>query len=649
MKRLNRIKLTGRQLKSAGISALASALSFLLVWSLVATYGGGDKVASHAGHDHSGAAEETVWSCSMHPEIRMPEPGLCPICNMELIEVQEGGFSLTGSEAGASGIASVAVTRSRVERELFLSGRIEIDETSTASISARFDGRLEQLFIGTTGIDVQQGEHLYAIWSPELSAAQDAYLGAIGALGGESGTPSSDYASAKALRLQAARERLVYLGLTSRQIDRIGQRGKAEDSLTIYASASGTVIEKRLSQGDYVSRGAVIYRIADLSRLWLMLNAYEPDLQWLRYGQKALIRFDALPGQELEARIDWINPVIDPVTRTATIRISLDNSEGVLKPGMLATASIHSSLSSGNRQVDPEIAGMMICPMHPEIQSEKPGRCGICKMDLVSAESLGFTAAAEVQEHLVIPVSAPLITGRRAIVYIEKSDQGRLSYEPREVVLGPRNGSFYTVESGLQEGEKVVIRGAFKVDAARQILGEKGGMMVPEAEEIPLPFSHRSGITLPELEHFELSPARRQVLMRLSEISAGFNRALAEDDTAAAALFWAQLITAADSGLFESLDLAQKQFLGSLVRYGHSPTEIAHYRDLALLLNRYLRELYTQFPALFKKGGFSLNYCPMADENRGAWWVDNREGVFNPYYGASMLKCGETVEVPDVR
>jgi membrane fusion protein, copper/silver efflux system len=246
------------------------------------------------------------------------------------------------------------------------------------------------------------------------------------------------------------------------------------------------VVEKSAFAGSYVSTGESLFRVADLSHLWVLLEAFESDLSWLHYGQPIEFEAEALPGESFEGKIAFIAPVIDPQRRTATVRVNVPNAQGRLKPEMFVRARVRALTTGDGRVFDDSLAGRWISPMHPEIVKDHPGACDVCGMPLVSAESLGYAAHEHAAQEvpLLIPASAPLITGRRAVVYVALPDQEGV-FEGREIVLGPRAGNFYQVQEGLAEGELVVVRGNFKIDSEVQIqarpsmMNPHGGGAVP--------------------------------------------------------------------------------------------------------------------------------------------------------------------------
>jgi Cu(I)/Ag(I) efflux system membrane fusion protein len=232
-------------------------------------------------------------------------------------------------------------------------------------------------------------------------------------------------------------------------------------------------------EGMYVETGMKLFTVADLSRVWVRLDAYESDLVWLRYGQPVEFQVEAYPGEPFRGTIVFIDPVLDPMTRTVKVRVDAANRDGRLKPEMFVRAVVRATTTDGGKVLQPDFAGKWISPMHPEIVKDGPGTCDICGMPLVTAGELGYAGAdaSAANAPLVIPASAPLITGERAVVYVAVPGREG-AFEGREIVLGPRAGDAYLVRDGLKEGDLVVANGAFKIDSSLQIQG-KASMMQP--------------------------------------------------------------------------------------------------------------------------------------------------------------------------
>ncbi|MFH1502462.1 MAG: efflux RND transporter periplasmic adaptor subunit [Candidatus Eisenbacteria bacterium] len=430
-----------------GFIASGALLVFVLaaLVALPACQSGGE-AETHA------VADGTVWTCSMHPDVRQPGPGDCPICGMDLIPVETepedtGPRRLTVTDAGRKlmEVETAHVRRTVVDVEVPMVGAVTYDEGRVERIAAWVGGRIEKLHVDYEGALVRAGEPMVDLYSPGLVAAQEELLRAADAYrrARESASTSEDRALAT---LEAVRERLVQWGLSPAQVRAIEEGGEATEIVTLVAPVGGTVVEKSVTEGAYVQMGAPLYTIADLSRVWIELEAYESDLTWISGGDRVTFRTDAHPGRTFEGTVEFVDPVVDPMTRTVGVRVEAANDGGLLKPMMFVRA----------------------------------------------------TAVARFGTHgappLVVPATAPLLTGTRAVVYVEVPGEDVPTYEGREVVLGPRAGDYYVVESGLAEGELVVVEGAFKIDSALQIRA-KPSMMSPDDGGAAPALTHDHGQT----------------------------------------------------------------------------------------------------------------------------------------------------------
>ena len=420
-----------------------------------------------------------VWTCTMHLQIRSREPGECPVCGMKLIPTSTD-FRLSAEARALAQVAVAPVERRWVARQVRLVGSIEYDETQLRTITARVGGRLDRLYVDYTGVSVSKGDHMVWMYSPEILAAEAELIESIKAVAAVKDSTLELVRKSAAATLAATRDKLRLWGLTPEQIAEIEARGEPSEHIQINAPIGGVVIQKNAEEGMYVKTGTPIYRIADLSKVWVKIDAYESDLPWLRYGQQVTFTTESLPGETIIGRISFIDPVLTLKTRTVKLRVNVSNDDGKLKPGMFVRAVVESGLAAGGRTLDSNLAGKWVSPMHPEIVRDEPGPCPVCGMELVKAEDLGFVSADSALDlaPLVIPATAALRTGRRAVVYVQNPDDPS-RYEGREVVLGPRAGDFFLVQSGVEEGELVVTNGNFKIDSARQILAQPS-MMNPK-------------------------------------------------------------------------------------------------------------------------------------------------------------------------
>ena len=615
-----------------------------------------------------------MWTCSMHPQIKLPAPGKCPICFMDLIPVTTdtgealGPRQLRMSETARqlAQIQTTAAVRAFAEAKIRMVGKVAYDESKLAYITAWVPGRLERLFADYTGVQVEKGDHLVRMYSPELLAAQEELIQAQAAVTALDATTSQVLRSTAKATLEAAREKLRLFGLTAQQVKTIEETHRTTDQLTIYAPIGGVVVHKDAREGMYVSTGTRIYTIADLGKLWVMFEAYESDLPWLRFGQRVEFTSTSFPGERFEAAISFIDPLVDPKTRTVKVRAIVDNKDGRLKPDMFVRGVVHSSLDGRGSIIDDSMADKWICPMHPEVVKDKPGPCDICEMDIVPAASLGYVVHTDEQGEppILIPATAPLVTGTRAVVYVEvPNDEGPL-YEGREVELGPRAGNYYVVKSGIEEGELVVSNGAFKIDSELQIQA-KPSMMSPEGGATPAGHKHPSGdgsasrgaagegagdgATDPRGGGGR-AVGDGEVHAALSPVYAAYfdmQMALARDDLAgakAAATAMTRAVKGVDMSLFTGkahdrwMELSKT--LSERADAIAKSDEAAAARDAFYYVSQATISLLEDFGHA-GGGDYYLTYCPMARSGDGAWWVQSQgEVVWNSYYGARMLRCG---------
>jgi Cu(I)/Ag(I) efflux system membrane fusion protein len=441
----------------------------------------------------------TTWTCSMHPQIRQPNPGLCPICAMALIPLDPNGGSDGGLREVSVSTEAAALMDLRVSPVLHqaaavhvdLFGKIAYDERNVTTTTARIGGRLDRFYIDYTGTEVRKGDHIAEIYSPELIVAQQDLIKAIAGVERSQGDGTEAAVETQQRLLRSARERLRLLQLTETQIDAIEKQGKPTDTVTLFAPQDGVVTKRHVVEGAYVKTGDPLFAVAGLGSVWLSLEAYESDLPWLKFAQDVAFTVEALPGQTFHGRIAYIDPELDPMRRVVKVRVNVANERRLLKPGMFARATVDAKVSADGRVIDAGLAGKWISPMHPEIMSDEPGKCTICGMDLVPAEDLGFIAKADGSEHgepLLVPMSAVLRTGDRAVVYVRVSAAPNPQFEGRQIVIGPRVGEYFVVDSGLEEGDLVVTRGAFKLDSELQIRA-RPSMMSENAGLVELPGS----------------------------------------------------------------------------------------------------------------------------------------------------------------
>lgn len=589
-------------------------------------------------------AEPVIWTCSMHPQVRLPEKGKCPICFMDLIEADSGdgeedlgprSLRMSENAMALADIETAPVERRSVAHEVDMVGKIAFDETRLAYITSWVSGRLDRLFVDYTGVTVRADDHLVEIYSPTLYSAQQELLQAIATAERLEGSSLEILRETSDQTVISAREKLRLYGLGEEQIQEIVERGVPDRLVTVRSPIGGIVVHKNALEGMYVKEGTQIYTIADLSKVWVLLDAYEADLAWLRYGQDVEFKVEAYPGEVFHGRIAFIDPLLDDRTRTVKIRLNVDNSDQRLKPDMFVSATAQAVLTEHGKVVDEDLAGMWMCPMHPEVVAEEAIACSECGMDLAPASELGFVTSPELAESLVIPDSAPLLTGKRAVVYVRVPDQEQPTFEGRVVDLGPRAGSWYVVKSGLEEGERVVTRGSFKLDSELAIRAMPS-MMSPGAEEETAP----NPVSAP-VEFREQLGAVVSAYLNLQRAFAG------DEDSQAMAQSIADSLASVDMSLLEGD--AHMEWMRQLPGLEQAAADLAAAGDLEArrVLFSPLTELFVVALETFGYASdeeVAVFHCPMALDGEGANWIQLGEETANPYYGSSMLRCGSMTE-----
>jgi Cu(I)/Ag(I) efflux system membrane fusion protein len=388
-------------------------------------HGSGNKTVSGKATEEQAQEKKTIWTCSMHTQIRMDHPGKCPICGMDLIPLQENNGSetaispdeiqMTDAATKIADIQTMIVPKAYPYKEVFLLGKVKPDERNISELTARFGGRIEKLYVNFTGQNVSKGEKLVTIYSPALVTAQKELLEA------------QEYKQSNPEFYKAARNKLKLWDLTEEQINNIEQKGEAQSYFDVLSPITGTVTMRNVALGDYVKEGSALFQVIDLTRVWIMFEAYESDLPWIKLGDKVDFTIESLPGKNFNGHVSFIDPLIDPKTRIAQVRVEVRNPGLVLKPEMFANGMVTSSIA-GN------------------------------------------------QKDLMIPKTSVLWTGKRAVVYVKVPDREQPTFKYREIVLGPSAGEFYVVKAGLSEGEEIAVNGVFKIDASAQLAGKPSMM-----------------------------------------------------------------------------------------------------------------------------------------------------------------------------
>ncbi|MDZ4779838.1 MAG: efflux RND transporter periplasmic adaptor subunit [Planctomycetia bacterium] len=596
-------------------------------------------------------AGDAVYTCPMHPQIRQPSPGRCPICGMELVPASNTGadgidalaVKIEPAQRRLANIQTSAVDSATLADSIHTVGAIAIDESRQATIAAYIDGRLERLFADYTGIDIKRGDHLAVIYSPQLYSAQVEYLEARRALQAAAGVPA--VRQAQSALADNTRQRLREFGVTDEQLAELERTGAAQSRLTIYAPQGGTVVEKSAVEGGYVKAGDPIYRIAELSTVWLMLELFPEDATRVRFGQPVEATVRSMPTEKLIGRVAFIDPTVDPTTRTVGVRVELLNDQKRLRPGDYATATVSLPLEPQGEVFDQDMAGKWISPMHPQVIRDEPGQCPICGMDLVPTSQYGFTNEPIPQpESIYVPRSAVLLAGGNSLVYVE-TEPGR--FEIRPVTIGPILADKVIILEGLKVGENVATSGNFLIDSQMQLAGKPslidpaGAVAKLKTSEGPLRFD--------DYEVARLDGEAGRQLEALYTAYFTVQQALAADQKPAESAALSLHRVATELAL-ASLPEATAQQIQQIV----TKSEHLHHQDLAGArkdfkpISHAIVRLATHVRGEQATKPFTHFYCPMVPEGGGDWLQAN-DSLVNPYFGSEMLRCGEKVETFPVR
>lgn len=375
------------------------------------------------GHAHSEVGQK--YTCAMHPQIRKNEPGDCPICGMDLIPVETetgdenpNAVMMSASAMKLAEIQTIQIKAGEPVKELRLNGKIQPDERVTFTQTSHIGGRVEKLLISYTGEFVQKGQVIGYVYSPELVTAQEELFEAY---------KIREY---QPELYEASRMKLRNWKLSEKQIDGILASGNMTEEFPIHSDISGVVIVKHVNVGDHIMQGHALYEVADLSKVWVMLDVYEQDLPWVKVGDAVIFTIPSLPGEEFHGNISFIDPVINYKTRVARARIEMSNSSERLKPEMFVSGILESTIK------------------------EQPNA-------------------------IAVPKSAVMWTGKRSVVYVKTKEEEGVYFVLRQVDIGPELGNSYVVLRGLELGEEIAVNGTFAIDAAAQLAG-KPSMMNPE-------------------------------------------------------------------------------------------------------------------------------------------------------------------------
>lgn len=568
-------------IKSIGILVLGLGLGWIIF--------GGNNTSNEKNNQQTTQTENIIWTCSMDPQIRQTEPGKCPLCGMDLIplennDVNINGIEMTENAMKLANIQTTIVGSKTANKEIRLNGKIKIDERKLYSQTTHIPGRIEQLKIDFTGEKVSRGQTLAVIYSPELVTAQEELLQAY------------SIKNSQPELFEAAKQKLHHWKINENTIIKILSSGKPIQKFPITADVSGIVTTKKVALGDYVSLGMPLYEIADLSSVWVLFDVYESDIAWVKVGDNIHFTIQSFPGEKFEGNITFLDPIINAETRVSTARIELKNIKNNLKPEMFVSGILQHDLSKTSKQ------------------------------------------------EIVIPKSAVLWTGERSIVYVKNNASNNSIFSLREVTLGASLGNAYIIKSGLENGEEIVVNGTFTVDAASQLAGKRS-MMNPEGGAINNDHNHGENEMAKAHEKAMLNPNAKNALKPLYQEYFNLKDALAADDftnAKKASSAMQKALSSINMSLFygENHEIWMRHQNNLKIALQQAP----NFKTIAEIRKAFehISENMIAITNEFKPYGETLYviFCPMVDNNKGAYWLSLSETIYNSYFGSKMLKCG---------
>ena len=563
----------------------------------------GNLSSTNTVHEHIEIADKNErWTCSMHPQILSEAPGDCPICGMDLIPAEtraEGlladQFKLTANAMALANIQTSIVGSGKAEdNEIQLSGKIAENEATNVVQVSYFSGRIETLAIGFIGEEVFKGQLLATMYSPELYAAQQELITAL------------SLKDTQPVLYKAVRTKLKLWKLSESQINKIEMSGKIQENFPVYATVSGTVSEKLVAEGAAIKKGQPLFKIANLETVWASFDVYENQINRFKKGQEITITTNAAPNNLYKSKVAFIDPILNTSTRTVTLRAILPNKEGMFKPGMFVEGEIK-------------------------------------------------TINSKATEVIAIPSSAVLWTGKRSVVYL-KATINESVFEIRKITLGNKNGSTYEVLSGLKNGDEIVTNGTFTVDAAAQLQGKKsmmnkkGGIAITGHEgHVAMNGSvnkdtENNSVRLEVSKEFQKQ--LNEVFIKYIALKDAFvkeesNNIISQSEKIGA------ILSKVDIKLLEnkeaqtfwmSLEKQLRVAVSSILKTTAIKEQRNHFKQVSASLIEAL-QVFGVNEKVF------VAFCPMADSNKGAYWLSIEKKVIHPYFGNKILTSGEVKQV----
>jgi Cu(I)/Ag(I) efflux system membrane fusion protein len=597
------------------------AISILILGIILGNVFSGDNTKpSHNEGEHNFVQDPVtkLWTCSMHPQIRMKKPGKCPICGMTLIPLddsKETGEKIASNEIvmtpeaiQLANIQTSVVEKGNAVKEIHLLGKVKPDERRLYSQVSHIPGRIERLYVNFTGEKVHKGQKIVRIYSPDLISAQKELFEAI---------------KSRKIYPQlytASRNKLKLWKLSDSQINAIEKSGKVQEQIDILSDYSGYVMKRNVELGDHIMEGTNLYDIADLNDVWVMFEAYEADIPWIQVGNTIDFTISAIPNKDFKGKVTYIDPFVSSATRVAKVRVEIKNPGSKLLPEMYANGIIKAKLTN-------------------------------------------------VKNAIIVPKSAVLWTGKRAVVYVKVPHKKTISFVYREIILGQDMGDFYIVEKGLKEGEVIATNGVFRIDASAQLIGQKS-MMNPTGAKgntggmagMDMGGGDKKKSKMSDAEMKKMKkPAKNMVMIDKSKIDFKFKKqlgsvidtyinlkdALFKGDFAQAKAQSEKVKNALNNvDMLLLLGDAHNEWMKDLKILNLATINIINAEDIEnqrinfAKLGPALGESIDKFGFKNADKPLYLEYCSM----KKTYWLSYDKVIKNPFYGNAMPTCGEVTK-----
>lgn len=555
------------------------------------------KEQQEAHTEHSGQ----MYTCPMHPQIMEPNPGSCPICGMDLVAVSqtqgEGGIMLSANQIKLANIRAQVLTSGSIGNSTLLTATTVADKNLLNQISSRISGRIEKLYVKQVGEQISKGTPLYDLYSEALLTLEQEYLVALAqqkALGGT----DENYSRI----LQGAKEKLFLYGMSEKQLEELTSSGKAKPTVTFYSQGRGIVEEIAVSEGQYIAEGSAILKISDLSSLWVEAQLYPAELPQAKIGSTVDVRINGFGNEVVKGKVVFLAPELASNSKIIIMRAQIDNPQMKFIPGMQASV----------------------------------------------------TLTNDSKKALTLPINAVIRDEQGSYVW---KQIGKSTFSPVMVKLGSENTSTVEVISGLSESDTVVVSGAYLLHSeyilkkgGNPMSGHDHGQMASaespkEMNQSQMPSSLATQIP-------DYSSADREFKTQIEGVYKSYislKNALVESNVENTKKAAQEILAAMGKIDATKLSREQKSFFDR-----HATTIKGHAKGMASAssiddqrkeLDMFSKSMYALLQS-FKAGDESIyyQYCPMANSNKGAYWVSERKEIRNPYYGESMLTCGETKE-----